>query len=150
MIIRNNIKATFLFSIAGFKFHGSMVFRENYRSNHQRRCSVEKVFLKISQNSQENTCTRITLLKKHSNSCKKNSDRGAFLWILKKKLSTLFLQNISGRIFLKIQNQSILSSQFLSKTVIHSIGFPKDSTWKIHRITSETISLNRLSAKPTK
>ena len=26
------------------------------------RCSVEKVFLKISQNSQENTCTRVSFL----------------------------------------------------------------------------------------
>ena len=27
------------------------------------RCSVKKVFLKISQNSQENTCTRVSLIK---------------------------------------------------------------------------------------
>ena len=29
-----------------------------------RRCSVKKMFLKILQNSQENTCTRVSLLKK--------------------------------------------------------------------------------------
>ena len=32
------------------------------RSNHQRR-SIKKVFLKISQNWQENTCTRVSFLK---------------------------------------------------------------------------------------
>ena len=31
------------------------------RSNH-RRCSVKKVFLEISQNSQENTCARVSFL----------------------------------------------------------------------------------------
>ena len=29
-----------------------------------RRCSVKKVFLEISQNSQENTCTRVSFLNK--------------------------------------------------------------------------------------
>ena len=33
----------------------------NYRSSH-RRCSVKKVFLEISQNSQENTCARVPFL----------------------------------------------------------------------------------------
>ena len=28
------------------------------------RCSVKKVFLEVSQNSQENTCARVSLLKK--------------------------------------------------------------------------------------
>ena len=32
-----------------------------FRSSH-RRCSVKKVFLKISQNSQENTCARVSFL----------------------------------------------------------------------------------------
>ena len=32
-----------------------------FRSSH-RRCSVKKVFLKISQNSQENTCDRVSFL----------------------------------------------------------------------------------------
>ena len=32
-----------------------------FRSSH-RRCSVKKVFLEISQNSQENTCARVTFL----------------------------------------------------------------------------------------
>ena len=29
-----------------------------------RRCSIKKVFLKISQNSKENTCARVSFLKK--------------------------------------------------------------------------------------
>ena len=33
----------------------------NDRSSHQR-CSVKKVFLEISQNSQENTCARVSIL----------------------------------------------------------------------------------------
>ena len=33
-----------------------------FRSNHER-CSKKKVFLKISQNSQENTCIRVSLLR---------------------------------------------------------------------------------------
>ena len=38
-----------------------LLFIWNYRSNH-RRCSVKKVFLKISQNSRENTCARDSFL----------------------------------------------------------------------------------------
>ena len=30
------------------------------------RCSVKRVFLKISQNSQENTCARVSLFKKET------------------------------------------------------------------------------------
>ena len=37
------------------------VFNVNYRSSHQR-CTVKKVLLKISQNSQENTCARVSFL----------------------------------------------------------------------------------------
>ena len=33
----------------------------NYRSSHQR-CSIKKVFLEISQDSQENTCARVSFL----------------------------------------------------------------------------------------
>ena len=35
-----------------------------FRSTHQT-CSIKKVFLKISQNSQENTCTRVSFFKKN-------------------------------------------------------------------------------------
>ena len=49
------------------------------------RCSVKKVFLEISQNSQENTCTRVSFLVKLQDS----------------GLRTPFLQNTSGRLLLK-------------------------------------------------
>ena len=38
------------------------------RSGHQR-CSVKKMFLEISQNSQENTCARDSFLKKLQGYC---------------------------------------------------------------------------------
>ena len=38
-------------------------FLQNYKSSHQR-CSINKVFLKISQSSQENTCARDSFLLK--------------------------------------------------------------------------------------
>ena len=43
------------------------------------RCSVKKMLLKISQNSQENTCARVSFLIKLQASA-----AGAFLWILRK------------------------------------------------------------------
>ena len=47
-------------------------------------------------------------------------------------LSTPFLQNLFGRIFLKL-SKSINFTKFLSKTVIHFTGIPQDFTWKITR-----------------
>ena len=52
------------------------------------RRSVRKVFLKISQNSQENTCARISFLRQlQAKACniikKRNSGTGVFLWILR-------------------------------------------------------------------
>ena len=38
-------------------------FLMKYRSSH-RKCSIKKVFLEISQNSQENTCARVSFLMK--------------------------------------------------------------------------------------
>ena len=43
-----------------------------------RTCSVKKVFLKISQNSQEKTCARASSF----NIKRENFGTGAFLWIL--------------------------------------------------------------------
>ena len=50
-----------------------------------RRCSGKKVFLKISQNSQENTCARVSFLNKVTclRPAKRDSDTGVFLWILR-------------------------------------------------------------------
>ena len=46
-----------------FLTNKNLNWRSLYRSSH-RRCSVRKVFLEIWQNSQENTCTRISLFNK--------------------------------------------------------------------------------------
>ena len=76
-------------------------------------CSVKKVFLEISQNSQENTCNRVSFLTKlqawgqslFSNKVedlrpatlfKKASGTGVFLWILWDFHEHIFLQNASG------------------------------------------------------
>ena len=56
------------FTFSSFLFH---------RSNHLR-CSVKKVFLEISQNSQENTCARVPFFIK-----KRDSGKGVFLWIFR-------------------------------------------------------------------
>ena len=48
------------------------------------RCSVKKLFLEISQNSQENTCVRVSFL-------------------IKKNQSLLFLKNTSGGCFFNKQ-----------------------------------------------
>ena len=50
-------------------------------------CSVKKVFLEISQNSQENTCAWVSFLIKLQVSAlqvyqKRGSGTGTFLWIL--------------------------------------------------------------------
>ena len=64
------------------------------RSNHKR-CSVRKVFLEISQNSQENTCVRFSfLIKLQALSLqlywKRNSGTRVFLWILRNFWEHLF------------------------------------------------------------
>ena len=38
------------------------ILPENYREAVAQRCSVKKVFFKISQNSKENTCARLSFL----------------------------------------------------------------------------------------
>ena len=49
------------------------------------RCSVKKVFLKISQNSQENTCVGVSFLQVLGLQLyeKRDSNTGVFLWILR-------------------------------------------------------------------
>ena len=77
-----------------------------YRSSH-RRCSVKKVFLEISRNSQENTCTRVSFLiklKAPAALLKKRLWQKCFPVNFVKFLRTLFLQNNSGRAFGFIKN----------------------------------------------
>ena len=77
-------------------------FHETDRSSH-RRCSVKKVFLEISQNSQENTCARnSSLIKWHAwNFINKVSLAQVLPVNYAKFLRTNFLQNASGRLLLK-------------------------------------------------
>ena len=68
------------------------------------KCSVKKVFLKISQNLQENTFVGVSfLIKLHSSGLKlylkRDSNTGVFLWILSIFLKTLSLKNTSGVCF---------------------------------------------------
>ena len=67
------------------------------RSNHQR-CSVKKVFLKISQNSWENACTRVSFLIKLQ---AKRIWHRCFPLNFVKFLRTQFLLNSSGRLLLR-------------------------------------------------
>ena len=79
-------------------------------------CSVKKAFLEISQNSQENTCNRVSFLTKLQawgqslffnkvaglrpvTLFKKASGTGVFLWILSNFQEHIFLQNASGGCF---------------------------------------------------
>ena len=59
------------------------VFSPNGRSNHGR-CSVMKVVLKISQNTQESTCAGVTFL------IKLQTGTGVFLWLLRNFYEWLF------------------------------------------------------------
>ena len=65
------------------------------------RCSVKKVLLKISQNSQENTCARASFLIKLQASglqiyLKRDSGTGTFPCVLRNFQEHLFLENVSG------------------------------------------------------
>ena len=66
-----------------------------------RRCSVKKLFLKISQNSQKNTCARASFLIKLQAWVlqlyyKRGSSTGVFLWIFQNSSEHLF--SASGKI----------------------------------------------------
>ena len=75
------------------------------------RCSVKMVFLEIWLNSQGKTCARLrptTLLKR-------NSGKGASLWILPKFWEQLFLQNTSGGCFCPCTHLSIFTKLLLKR-----------------------------------
>ena len=70
------------------------------------RCSVKKVFLLISQNSQKNTCARVSSLIKFQTRGlqlyqKRGSGTAVFLWILQSFWKHLFLENTSDGCFCK-------------------------------------------------
>ena len=63
-------------------------------------CSVKNVFLKLSQNSLENTCARVLfLIKLQATLLKKESSTGVFLLILLNFQEHFFLQDTSGHCF---------------------------------------------------
>ena len=76
------------------------------------RCSVKKEFLKISQNSQEKTCVRVSFLIKLQNSglrpatLLKDSGTGVFLWILRNFLRTFFFMKTFWWLLLKSATQN--------------------------------------------
>ena len=95
------------------------------RSSH-RRCSVRKGVLRISQNSQENTCEPATLLKKR-------------LWYrcfpvnYVKFLRTPFSRNTSGRLPLNVDLNTARQKQVSQLILIQSLEikrFQKFGTWK--------------------
>ena len=68
-----------------------------FRSSHQS-CSIKKMFLEVSQNSQENICARVSFL------IKKRLWHRCFPTNFAKFLRTPFLQNTSGRLLLDFIN----------------------------------------------
>ena len=85
-----------------------------FRSSH-RTCSVEKLFLEISQNLQENTCARVSFLIKLQRLW-----RRCFPVSFAKFLRTPFLQNTSGQLLLLIfhthyEYQFLVNPDFASK-----------------------------------
>ena len=90
----------------------------------------KKVSLKISQNSQENTCARRVsfLIKLQSsqvwNFIKKETLTQMFYWEFCEILKALFLQNTSGRLLLHLSS-SITLSKNLNAQHTHSTHFIK-------------------------
>ena len=82
-------------------FHTDMTKRSHYvettvliSRSCLRRCSMKKVFLKLSQNSKKNTCTRASfLIKLQIEACKKRDfGTDVFLWILWNFVGKLFFR----------------------------------------------------------
>ena len=89
-----------------FQYVYKVIMRIINRIRH-RRCSVKKVFLEISQNSQENTCDRVSfLIKLHAtllkNLLKKRLSHRCFPVNFAKFLRTPFPQNISRQLLCKL------------------------------------------------
>ena len=114
------------FSLIGF-FSGSLVIgsflNPQGRSNH-RRCSVQKLFLENSQDSQESTCARVSFL---INSMKKETLAQVFSceFCNISKIRTPFLQSTSGRlllsvirVFFRVRSNRFFCHQFLDWYVI--------------------------------
>ena len=73
-------------------------------------CSVKKVFLEILQNSQENTCSRVSLLIKLQASAKKET--------LGQVLSMNFVKLLITRFFAELLRWLLLSGPTIHKEII--------------------------------
>ena len=90
-----------------------------------RRCSVEKLFLEISQNSQETNCARASFLEKRlalrpATLLKKRLWHRCFPVNFVKFVRTPFLQNTSGGCFLTVKtvsNVTKISATYLAKAI---------------------------------
>ena len=98
------------------------------RSSH-RSCSMKKVFLESSKNSQKNTCARVSfLIKQQTLACnfiKKRLWQRCFPVNFVKFLRTPFLQNTSGRLLLEMFSvkQQAQACNF-TKKIYHHRCFP--------------------------
>ena len=75
------------------------------RSSHQR-CSMKKVFLEISQNSQENTYARVPFFNKVAG----GTGTCVFMWILWNFEKTHFSQNTSGQLLLSMDYKKVIQA----------------------------------------
>ena len=91
-----------------------------------RRCSVRKVFFKISQNSQENTRRRL------------DSGAGAFLWIFRNFSEHLFLQDTSGACLCKFTHLRYchhhVEKHQLNQEAHQLLGFRKVSNLALQKL----------------
>ena len=143
-----NLKGAFLFRLFTVYWDQS----RTYWSSHQR-CSVKKVFLKISQNWQESTCARVSLLTKlqaffsyihflskiwPATLLKKRLWRRYFPVNFAKFLKTSFSQNTSRRVLLYLGPYGVSMMNFLRKCAAQKISFPL-SIYSVN-MTKSTVS----------
>ena len=95
---------------------------------------LKKVFLKISQNSQEDTGARVSFLIKLQAApvtyWKKDSGTGVFLWISQNFLKHLFLEKTSGGCFWYASELTIMFTAWkVSKTKFFMVRIFPHSDW---------------------
>ena len=99
-----------------------------------RRCSIKKVFLEISQNSQENTCAGKHLCQRLF-FIKKSLWRRCFPVNFTKFLRTPFLQNSSGGCFFKLQVNAKNSFTHTPSCILPSFSkntlFSQNTSWSL-------------------
>ena len=107
-------------------------FRSNYR-----KYSVKKVFLKISQNSRESTCTRVSLLK-----ILKEIFKNSFLQSIS-NLQRVLLSFISVFSFLSVLNAEKSWRKWQKQSTGGVVLWKRCSPkyWKIHRKTTASVPL---------